>query len=308
MNDSNSRKSDRNPSLVVGADGKIGGHLLQALIKSGQNVLATTRRREKTSDGDHLYLNLDDETSWRNLPVTSTAWLCAGVSSIERCEQEPGPSAELNVTKLGKLAGFLTRQGTRLVLISSNRVFDGSSAQVSEQATTCPVTEYGRQKAAIENRILKLPDSAVLRVSKVLFPEDGLMSGWMTDLTAGREIRAATDMYISPVSADLLVEALVSLGHEGACGVYQLSATEDVSYYDVACHLAGLCGADVALVGPISRDELADQGATELGPETFAPRHTTLDSLRLKEEFGISTCDPYETLQAVLKTGSGGRN
>ena len=90
----------------------------------------------------------------------------------------------------------------------------------------------------MENRVLALPGGSVIRLSKVLFSDDQLISGWLTALAAGHEIKAATDMYQSPVSADLAVSALLSIGSEKEGGLFQLSATSDMSMLDIAGYVA----------------------------------------------------------------------
>jgi len=300
MPDQNSQLMEDAKSLIIGADGKIGALLMRRLAERNHAVLGTTRRAD---DHGKYFLDLEDSKTWSGLPVTPVAYFCTGVSSIEHCEQAPEQTFDLNVNRSGDLAEFLSARGTRLVLISSNRVFDGMSPRVLADVDTCPVTEYGRQKVEIENRLLALSDSVILRVSKVLFPDDDLITGWLTTLSSGGEIRAAADMFVSPVSADLIVNTLTNLAVSGGRGIYQLSAANDLSYFKVASFLAELANADPTLVKAIGREELAGRVGSRLDPETFAPRHTTLDVTRLKQEFGIEAPEAIDTLRLVLGGG-----
>ena len=287
-------------SLIIGADGKIGALLMRRLTERNHPALGTTRRPD---DPEKYFLDLEDSKTWSGLPVTDVAYFCTGVSSIEHCEQAPEQTYDLNVNRSGDLAEFLSARGTRLVLISSNRVFDGMSPRMAADADTCPVTEYGRQKVEIENRLQALPDSVVLRVSKVLFPDDDLITGWLATLSSGGEIHAAADMFISPVSADLIVNTLTNLAASNGQGLYQLSAANDLSYLNVAGFLAELANSDPSLVKAICREELADRVGSKLEPDTFAPRHTTLDVARLKQEFGVEAPEAIDTLRLVLGGG-----
>jgi dTDP-4-dehydrorhamnose reductase len=297
MSDSHSQLPTPGPSLVVGGDGKIGRKLLQTLKQSGAEAVGTTRRE---GEKDHIFLDLDDRSSWKNLPGSRVAFLCAGVSSIEVCENDPVGTSRLNVKQMGDLAACLADQGSRLVLISSNRVFDGQTGNMSERAPTCPQTEYGRQKMEIESRMLSLPDSVILRVSKVLFPDDTLITNWLDTLGSGEAIQAASDMYISPVSADLAVNTLLSLSASTKEGIYQLSAPEDISYFDVARLLAGSTGSNQEQVNQITRQQLVDAGRFDLEPEKFAPRHTTLDISRLRADFDLQAPDATETIREAF--------
>ena len=47
----------------------------------------------------------------------------------------------------------LADRGTHLVFLSSSQVFDGETANPTEEAATCPKNEYGAQKLAVEQAI-----------------------------------------------------------------------------------------------------------------------------------------------------------
>ena len=296
---------DHEKPLIIGGDGKLGGHLSQTIQSQGNAVNATTRRQKPGDPGEGglYYFDLKDRETWVGLPKAAVAYICAGVTSVERCEESPTETATINVEQTIKFAEFLSCQGCRAVLISTNRVFDGSEAHVAAASETCPTTAYGRQKAAVERAVLALPGGTVLRVSKVLFPNDNLISRWLSDLENGEEIQAVSDMYQSPVSADLAVKTMLALGTHRKGGLFQLSAKSDMSYLDIARHLAtslGLDGAQVRTqVRPMSRSELPGLAATGLQPDQLSPRHTPLDCSALGEEFGIASPTVIETLQSV---------
>ena len=63
---------------------------------------------------------------------------------------------------------------------------------------TCPVSEYGRQKARTEAALRQHMDRgapvAILRLAKVVSPDMPLIDGWIEALAAGKPIRAFRDM------------------------------------------------------------------------------------------------------------------
>jgi dTDP-4-dehydrorhamnose reductase len=287
--------------LIVGGDGKLGRHLYKLIQTQGKTANVTTRRQNPGNPGadDLYYFDLNDRESWVGLPKASVAYICAGITSVEQCEENPSETTAVNVEQTTKLAEYLSGQGCCSVLISTNRVFDGSKAHVEAASETCPTTAYGRQKAEVERQVLALPGGTVLRVSKVLFPDDNLISGWFSNLKNGEEIQAVSDMYQSPVSADLAARTMLALGENRKGGLFQLSAMSDMSYLEIARYLAVSLNQDEAKVRGLLRSELPGLAASGLQPDQLSPRHTTLDCAALEKEFGITSPTVTQTLKSV---------
>lgn len=139
--------------LVVGADGMVGNALITRLRQPGLCVLGTTRRRDTVSE-KCLHLNLADNTQqWRPPRPVDMAFLCAGETRIQACKNNPAESAKINVEGISQLAKNLQREGTFVIYLSTNQVFDGSVPFRSPHDPCCPITEYGRQKAEAERRL-----------------------------------------------------------------------------------------------------------------------------------------------------------
>jgi dTDP-4-dehydrorhamnose reductase len=289
--------------LIIGGDGKLGSFLGSLLKEMGLPTRATTRRQLPVPQPEEIFLDLGDRTGWSNLPLAGTAFICAGITSVEQCEADPEGTRLVNVKQTADLASFLSDRGCHPVLVSTNRVYDGHFAAVTSATKTCPTTEYGRQKADVENRILALPGGAVLRVSKIMFPGDNMVFGWMDALAAGRKIEAVGDMYQSPVTADLVAETLLAMADDGKGGLFQLSATTDWSYLEIARHLARTAGQAQTNIREIPRTELSALKNAKLAPDQLSPRHTTLDSSDLLSRFGIAAPTVEETLRAVMERG-----
>lgn len=287
--------------LVVGGDGKIGRSIRKNLAALGFQALATTRRRQAAGGEATVFLDLADPATWPSGEGAAVAFLCAGEPSIEACERDPELSRKINVDLTGALAARLAEGGAQVVLISSNRVFDGSVSHISADTAPCPQTEYGRQKADAEKAVLELAGGAVLRVSKILFPDDALIRGWRSELAAGRPIRALRNMVMSPIADDDASAALIEIGLSRLPGIFQLSADRDVSYFDTALDIAASLAADSGLIEGIDYKDLPVPGRAGLAMERLAPQHTTLDVSRLTKEFGIEAPPVFEAVAAVIK-------
>lgn len=290
-------------SLVIGADGLIGHALLADLTFKGLPAIGSTRRTPSKSHSQLLIDLTAPPSQWRLPQHVGVAYLCAGIASLEQCRQHPHASAAINCTATITLANALADRGASVIYLSSNQVFDGRVAHRQVSATTCPITEYGRQKARTEEAILQLgKQGMVVRLTKVMGSGNALLESWREDLKAGNAIHPFEDMRMSPVSVDYVVDALTRLGRlskasatatASSDSLVQISATRDVTYAQAALHVAKKLGVDKALIQPISaRTANIDITAT--------PSHTTMDTTVLTKLTGLLPPDPYETLDCVM--------
>jgi len=280
-------------ALVIGGDGLIGAALGARLAARGWQVLSTTRRAA-TAARDRLLLDLaDDVRDWQPPADLALAYLCAGVTSIAQCEADPSGTRRINVEALCSVACQLLAAGAFVVFPSTNLVFDGALPRRAADDPVGPLTEYGRQKADLEQRLLAAGEqTAVVRLTKVLSPDSRFLREWVTKLRAGETIHPFADMVMAPVTLRLATEALLQVGTRRASGITQVSALEDVTYEAAARRLAMRLGVAAELVQPI---RTADAG---IAPAA-APRHTTLDPTRLGQELGLSPPHAGETLDEI---------
>jgi len=282
-------------ALVIGSDGSIGRALTEELRGAGKAVAETTRRRALPFSADRTFLDLNDDMScWEPPGDVAVAYLCAGVSSLERCRVVPRESARVNVDHTVALAERLVARGTFVVFPSTNLVFDGTRPHRRAEDPVCPRTEYGRQKADAERRLLALGESvAVVRLSKVLGPAVPLLSSWVLALRNNRVVHPFSDVVFSPVPLTFTVQLLRRIGELRLPGVVQISGTEDITYEQVARRAAERIGVCHRLVRPVTSNEAG------VCLEAV-PSHTTLDTTRLRAELFVEPPDVWSTVDSVL--------
>ena len=222
-------------NLVIG-NGLIGSHLYARLKRTTDKVIMTSR--------EEIDLSRDD---W-NLPRCEVAYICAAETSTLKCEEFPEETRKINVTNTIKLAEKLNRSD-KIVWLSSERVFDGTRPYITLGDEVCPTTEYGRQKAEAEKRLLKM-GVTVIRLSKVLGWDVSLFEGWIKDLKEGKTIYPYSNVSMSPLPVSLVAEVIARVE-----GFFQLSAGRDLAYSQVAYFMALYLGVDINLVQPIEAKE-----------------------------------------------------
>lgn len=272
--------------LVVGADGLVGGELFRRFNECGQTV-GTSRR----AGSNFLRLDLAEPGPGWQLPgQVSTAFLCAAVSSLQHCRENPAASRQVNVTNTVALAEQLVACGTRVVFLSTGLVFDGTQPFWRESDAVNPRCEYGRQKAEAERALLALGERvAVVRLAKVVAPGLLLFRRWAEELRAGRSICPFSDYVMSPVTLDFVAQAMGQLAARWIPGVMHVGSDAEVSYADAAARLAARLGANADLVQPTT----SRAAGVDL---EIVPQFTTLDTTRLRTGLGLATPSATQAL------------
>jgi dTDP-4-dehydrorhamnose reductase len=279
--------------LVVGSEGMIGGSLAAHLAGHGRTVVRTARTPGAVGEAVPLDLS-SDPSSWTVPDDVSVAYLCAAVTSLDRCRQHPVETRAVNVSATLHLAEMLLRKGAFVVCFSSNLVFDGSVAFEKADAAHCPRTEYGRQKAEMEKGLLNLGRRVcIIRFTKVMGPGDRLLTQWQVALRKGEPIHPFHDMVMAPVSLPFATRVLEVVGAMKPDAVIQVSASSDVTYENVARYVAGRIGAPAELIRPISAKD------SERAPE-WLTAHTTLDTQRLQKDCKCTPPDVWDAVQCAI--------
>lgn len=283
--------------LVIGATGLIGRALMGQLAGRGRQVAGTSRRSDWADQG-YRYLELafgaDD---WEVPEDIGAAVFCAGIGRIEQCEREPELTSRINVHGTLVVVEKLVKRGIFTVILSSNQVFDGRHPFVASEEPYSPISEYGRQKVALEKGLRGHSDSlAVVRLTKVLAAENAVFASWREDLRKGQEIYPFSDVCFSPVSLRAAVGVLDKIVESRAGGIFQLSGSDEISYAEAAVLYADLLGLPGSLVCPVKVTE---------NLRGILSRHGSLDLGRLQREWGLRTEDARTVIRGIV--GADGR-
>lgn len=257
--------------LVVGGDGVIGSALVSYLRMRGMFCFATSRQK-KHDCGQNVYLDFEQDIS-RFTPPFSGGYtiLAAGISQLERCEKYTDQTSFINVQQTLALAKKLAQCGNRLIFLSSSHVFAGTQKLPATDFPVNPLTQYGRQKVAVEVGLQSIqPEAVILRLSKVIHPELSLFRQWHDAWSQGISTTAFMDMWAAPVALVDVICVICQIMQENWQGVYHISPHEEWCYYDIAMYLADTLGYDTSLVRGVS--------AGARLPAAFRPRHVALES------------------------------
>src|SRR6185312_12100772 len=131
--------------LLTGATGFLGLRLAPGLAGPWRVVAAS-----RTPSGpDGVALDLADPDSIRKafekaLPAAVVHG--AAIASPDACERDPDMARRVNAEGTKVLAGLCGAAGARLILISTDLVFDGEKGRYDEDDAPNPLSVYGRVK------------------------------------------------------------------------------------------------------------------------------------------------------------------
>jgi dTDP-4-dehydrorhamnose reductase len=148
-----------------------------------------------------------------------------------------------------------------MLFFSSDYVFDGLHGPYGEDAPVCPISEYGRQKAAAEQAIRQLlPCAHVIVRTTVVFGWEregkNFVHRLVRNLRAGQPIRAPREQIGSPTYVVNLAGAVVELGERRLWGTWNIVGSELMGRYHFSLLAAEVFGLDASLIQPVSTEHL----------------------------------------------------
>jgi len=278
--------------LIIGSDGLIGNALKKHLIFQEKPVLGTTRHKNHLNKTTIFFDLFHSPQTWK-IPINiDIAVICAGETRLMSCKNDPVGTYEINVTNTFELIKKLLSQNIFVIYLSSNQVFDGSQAYAPIDSPYSPMTEYGRQKAEIEQRIMEMKQPfSIIRLTKVLSSKDNLINNWKELLTKGKEINPFKDLYMSPIPLSIVLTVINIVIQQKISGVLQISGNMDINYVDIARLCAKILNCNKRLIKPINSSKIKLE---------HIPKHTTLDIDKLQFLIGIRPPNVLWTTEMVI--------
>ena len=228
----------------------------------------------------------------------------AAYTAVDLAETERDLARAINADTPGAMAGACAANGSALVSISTDYVFDGEKGSpYTEDDPTNPGNVYGATKLAGERVIAaNCPRSLVIRTSWVVSSHGKNFVKTMLRLAAEKKpLKVVDDQYGRPTAARDLARFILSQAHRLATakagdpgyGVVHFANTGEVTWKGVAEGVFDLAfGADAPVVGASAT---ADWPAP-----AKRPLRGTLDTGKLERVFGVTPRPWPEALAEIV--------
>ncbi|NRQ32530.1 dTDP-4-dehydrorhamnose reductase [Nonomuraea sp. NN258] len=232
--------------LITGGGGMLAADVLDRTALTGEPVLALSRSELDLCDARAVR---DFVSAYRPRAVIN----CAGWTAVDAAETHEEEALAVNGHAVRALAESCARAGVRLVHVSTDYVFDGTSGTpYPEGAATGPVNAYGRTKLAGERAALE-HGHYVVRTAWLYGASGHNFVRTMIRLAAEREtVRVVDDQRGQPTWTADLADFLVRLAQSDLPpGIYHGTSAGETTWHGFAREIFTLLGADPARVVPI---------------------------------------------------------
>jgi len=167
---------------------------------------------------------------------------CAGLTSVDGCEQEPALAYETNVKVCENLALACSNK-IKLVYISTDQVYGKADDHSEANEILQPLNQYGKTKLQGEQIIQEVcNDSLILRTNIFWWnTKPGRVSSveWMYHSLKNKEkITLFSDYSFSPISAVCLGDIIMRLVEKNFSGVINVGSYTPCSKYEFGLQLA----------------------------------------------------------------------
>jgi dTDP-4-dehydrorhamnose reductase len=268
--------------LVIGATGLLG----RVLLEAGDDIQITG-----ASSRDADIRNPDQLTQLIARRRPEWTVLAAAYTDVDGCEKNPEHCNDVNYRGALNVARATAAAGSKLLFVSTDYVFDGTSTRPYEpDDTVCPMNVYGHSKALAEEGIRQiLPDACIVRTSWLFGAVGNCFPNKILELAQSRSsISVVADQIGCPTFNRDLSHIILRLMHSGAGGTVHATNSNPCSWYEFAKAILKTAGK-------------TDVAVTPVGTENFPrparrPKYSVLSTVSLAG-FGIYPRPWQETLK-----------
>ncbi len=234
--------------LILGASGFVGSVLYRDL-SARHSVVGTCWRAEIPG---LRRVDLRDPVALAALAAEGFDVVIhsAGVVDLGAAEADPDLAWTENVGSVETLVDAVTGTGTKLVLLSSDNVFDGVRESYTEADPTCPVNVYGRTKVAAEQALLAGGGHLAVRIP-IVYGRSPWTDRFMSRF-ARPETPAQTDVTCAPLYLDSLPAGLEALWD--LTGVVHYAGPDVVTRFELMSRIQAALDLPTCVV-PVRNDD-----------------------------------------------------
>lgn len=281
--------------MITGATGQLGKALYRCLGNNNQYELILTGFSH--ADGHISVLDITDQAAVDKFIDERKPDIiinCAAMTAVDLCESEQDRAFRLNALSTKYIAMAAERNGSKLIHISTDYVFDGNAKRpYTEEDTPNPISIYGKSKLAGEEYVRKLCTKYFIVRVAWLYGEGKNFVKTMLNLAAtGKKIRVVNDQFGTPTYALEVAKAIVYLMETDAYGIYHATCEGITSWYEFALAIFREAGIKVE-VEPIP--------SSEYPTPARRPAYSVLDNKALRERHAYIMPDWKEALHEYMK-------
>ncbi len=185
----------------------------------------------------------------------------AAYTDVDGCEANRDLAWRVNAEATRSIAEASAENGSHMVYVSTDYVFDGEKGLYVEEEQTNPVNYYGFTKLKGEEYVKKYAMEWCIARTSVVYGwsptgKPNFATWVINSLKQGREVKALTDQYVSPTLNTNLAEMLLEIAERKITGVVHTAGATRVSRHEHALKLAEAFDLKKELVKPATMSDI----------------------------------------------------
>ncbi len=291
-------------TLITGAAGLLGKALMKVL--PGTIVPCTSRPSPETAGWEVFDVtDREDVLGAIRAHRPDVVVHCAAIGSVDKVQVDFKSGLAVNMHGTSYVIEGARKVKAKLVMVSTNAVFDGRNPPYAEDAHLCPVSNYGIIKAAAELAV-RASDVPWVVVRPILmygnhnpWQRGNWVSAWIDRLSKGQECLVVDDVNTQPLYNHDCAEVISKAIQKEAWGqVFNVGGADCVTLFEFASRVAESYGFPVGLVKPVPSSHFPN-----IAPR---PRDTSFDLSKLRTVLEHEPIGIYDGLTAMQKESNNG--
>ena len=290
--------------LVTGAQGFVGSNVIgQASPDCGLHAIS---RQPGVGQRPNLHwheVNILDAAQMQEVfhRVKPDAVIhTAAMANIDECEANQTLARQINIGVTQSLTDLCAASGAKLVLCSTDTVFDGERAPYHESDVPQPINFYAKTKVEAEKIVARLgPNGVIARLALVVgLPKLGtgnsFLAAMIANLKAGRSVGVPPNEIRTPIDVITLARSLNELATGDFSGIFHLAGNESLNRFEMAQRIAVRLG--------FSSEQIIASDTSMIPNRAPRPRDVSLDNRKARENLKTPMCDFEQGLALALES------
>jgi dTDP-4-dehydrorhamnose reductase len=219
--------------VVLGAAGMLGTDVVSELKARNHEATALDLQDIDITDPTDIARLASGEFGGADWVVN-----CAAYTAVDKAEDETMAATGLNAIAPGYIAMAVQGLGAKLIHISTDFVFDGTSTEpYTEDAKTNPLGVYGRTKRDGEENVLNNNSNAIIVRTAWLYGPNGgsfprtMIRAW----EGGKQLKVVADQHGCPTYTADLARVITDLIEKNAFpGIYHAVGPDAMTWHEFA--------------------------------------------------------------------------
>ena len=228
--------------FISGASGLVGGNCLQYFKTKPHTTVVGSHLSFATPDT--VYFNTLNATDAQNFDIIDfnpdVIIHCGALTHVDYCETNEGESYEKTVQSTINLIQIANQVQAKLVFMSTDYVFDGTSGPYLETDATNPLSIYGKHKLTAEQLVQDTCQAhLILRITNVYGDEirgKNFVARIVNQCLNNEplHLKLPLDQYATPTNAWDIARALWLLLNDQETGIYHICGTDYMNRVELA--------------------------------------------------------------------------